>query len=425
MPLLLFALDVASVTVMTFKFFKIANRNIALHKRRSLLTGSVMAVSVAAIIFAAAMGEAFYHQLVNVGIKTTTGHLQVFPIGWDFDVIHPMSGDIPKLSDSAKIEAIISEAPFFKALGREILYQTMLYDKTDRHYYGTIVGVEPDRMKKTIPGLRLIKGEEIRRGVSDGVLISANMERYFRPALKDMMYIITGGPSGMMEGVKARYQGVVRSMPLFADHVGFTSLARIQALMGWGPDDCSTIKVMLQDKEKADMSAAWLRREFRSRGMRLEVRTWKELGGFYYHIALLGRVLVFILLMILAAITAISVSNTMLMSVRERTREIGTMMAMGLRRRGILGIFLLESFTLSLMSVIAGVGLGSVITLWFQNRGIVEGLALVLEGKLYPVLGFYPVLFSFSWILFIGAAGGFYPAYKAADLDPIEALRYA
>jgi putative ABC transport system permease protein len=228
----------------------------------------------------------------------------------------------------------------------------------------------------------------------------------------------------MMEGVKIRYKGVVKSMPLFADHVAFVSLGKMQELLGWERDDSTTIKVMLTDKDKADDAAQWLRKKFAEIGLNLEIRTWKDLGGFYYHIALLGRVLVFFLLMILAAITAISVSNTMLMSVKERTREIGTMMAMGMKKTGVIGIFLLESFSLSLISTVAGVILGCAVTRWFQLRGLLEGLALVLEGRLHPLLGLYPVLISFFWILFIGTAGGLFPAHKAANLDPIEALRY-
>jgi putative ABC transport system permease protein len=383
-----------------------------------------MFISVAAIIFAAAMGEAFYHQLLNVAIKTTTGHIQVFPRGWDFDITSPMSGDIPKLSNSSQIEKIIAETPHFKAQGREILYQVLLYDSSDDFYYAVIVGVEPQKVKKTLPGLKLLKGAAISKSIADGVFISHNMARYFDPSPNDMMYIITRSPSGMMEGVKVRYKGIVKSMPLFADHVAFVSLGKMQELLGWEYGDCTTIKVMLADKDKADDSAQWLRKKFTEIGLNLEISTWKDLGGFYYHIALLGRVLVFFLLMILAAITAISVSNTMLMSIKERTREIGTMMAMGMKRRGIIGIFLLESFSLSLISTVAGTILGGTITLWFQHRGLLEGLALVLEGRLHPRLGLVPILISFFWILFIGTAGGLYPAHKAANLDPIEALRY-
>jgi putative ABC transport system permease protein len=409
---------------MPIKFFKLAVKNLSRYRRRSFLTGLVMTLSVAAIIFAAAMGEAFYHQLVNVGIKTTTGHIQVFPKGWDFDIISPMSGDIPKLTNSSEVQKIISMAPFFKTEGREILYQTMIYDRTDSHFFGTIVGVEPERVRDTLSGIKLLKGAGISNAISNGILISPEMERYFKPALNDMMFIITGGPMGMMEGVKARYRGVARSMPVFAARVAFTGIDRVQRLLGWGPDHCSTIKVILKDKGVAETSAAWLKNVFHTRGMDLDVKTWKQLGGFYYHIALLGRVLVFLLLMILAAITAISVSNTMLMNVRERTREIGTIMALGLKRRGVLGIFLMESFSLSLLSTLLGVILGSAITLWFQHRGIVEGITLVLEGRLYPILGFWPVLFSFVWILLVGTLGGLYPAHRAANLDPIVALRH-
>lgn len=383
-----------------------------------------MALSVAAIIFASAMGEAFYNQLVNVGIKTTTGHIQVFPQGWDFDIISPMTGDIPKLNETSKIERIISSAPYFKAQGREIIYQTIIYDKTDRHYFGTIVGVEPEKVDETLPGLRLIEGMGVSSGIGNGLLLSPDMARYFKPTLNDMMYLITGGPGGMMEGVKVSYQGVVKSMPLFASHVAFTDLKKIQKLLGWRPDNCSTIKIMLEDKGHAGIAAVWLKEKFKSDGLDLEVKTWKELGGFYYHIALLGRVLVFFILMILASITAISVSNTMLMNIRERTREIGTMMALGLRRRGVLGIFLLESFSLSLISTIGGVVLGSIVTLWFQHRGIVKGLELVLEGNLFPMLGFYPILLSSLWILLIGTLGGLYPAYKASNFDPVRALGF-
>lgn len=409
---------------MSFKFIRLAVRNLALHKRRSFLTGSVMVISVAVVIFAAALGEAFYHQLVNVGIKTTTGHIQVFPRGWDFDITSPMSGKIPKLSNSSAIEKIISKSPHFKAHGREILYQVLLYDQTDNFYYTVVVGVEPEKIPETLGGLNLLKGTMISKGTTDGVMISLNMANYFNPSLNDMMYIITRSPGGMMEGIKVRYKGIIKSMPLFADHVAFVSLNKIQKLLGWGYDDCTSLKVMLTDKNKADEVAEWLRKKFNEMNLDLEVSTWKDLGGFYYHIALLGRVLVFFLLLILAAVTAISVSNTMLMSVKERTREIGTMMAMGMRKRGIIGIFLLESFSLSFMSSVGGVLLGSAVTLWFQHRGLLEGLALVLEGRLHPILGFAPVLVSFFWIFSIGTAGGLYPAYKAANLDPIEALRY-
>lgn len=385
-----------------------------------------MGASVMAIIFASGLGEAFYHQLVNVGIRTTTGHLQIYPKGWDFDIMNPMSGNIPKLKYTKGLENIILNTPFIKSFGKEIIYQVLLYDSSDDYYYASIVGAEPEKIKQTIPGLKLIKGTDLAEGLRKGILISVDMANYFKNPFKenDKMYIITGGTNGMMEGIKTSYQGIVESMPFFADRVAFVSIDKIQKLIGWEKNEFCSIKIFLQNKNKADESAVWLKEQLKKRGLNLEVKTWKELGGFYYHIALLGRVLVFILLIIIAAISAITVSNTMLISVKERTREIGTIKALGLKKKDILRIFLFESFTLSLISTFSGALLGSLITFFFEHRGIIEGIDLVLERKLFPILGIVPVAFSIIWILFIGTLSGFYPALKAANLNPIEALRH-
>ena len=130
------------------------------------------------------------------------------------------------------------------------------------------------------------------------------------------------------------------------------------------------------------------------------------------------------LVFLLAAITAISVSNTMLMSTRERTREIGTMMAQGLKGMGVVRIFLLESFYQSLVSAGAGAALGTAITIAYRHRGLIEGLTLVLEGRLFPILDVFTVTLSFAWILAIGTLGGVYPAVKASRVQPIIALRH-
>ena len=105
--------------------------------------------------------------------------------------------------------------------------------------------------------------------------------------------------------------------------------------------------------------------------------------------------------------------NIMLVSVTERTREIGLRMAVGARGRDILSQFLVEAVTLSLIGGVIGIvlGLGSsgAISYYFAWRTLVPAESIALA------------------FLFAGSVGvffGFYPARKAARLDPIEALRY-
>jgi len=122
---------------------------------------------------------------------------------------------------------------------------------------------------------------------------------------------------------------------------------------------------------------------------------------------------------LLTAIAAISllvggigIMNIMLVSVTERTREIGIRMAVGARKRDILFQFLTESVILSLMGGILGVGLA------FLSCRILYGIGI--PTAINPVI----VAVSAIFAAFVGVIFGFYPALKAAKLYPIEALRY-
>jgi len=112
-------------------------------------------------------------------------------------------------------------------------------------------------------------------------------------------------------------------------------------------------------------------------------------------------------------IGGIGIMNIMLVSVTERTREIGLRMAVGARGRDILGQFLIEAITLALIGGLIGIatGLGGAEALsrYFEWRTLVAPEAIAL---------------AFSFAAIVGVFFGFYPALKAARLDPIEALRY-
>ena len=105
--------------------------------------------------------------------------------------------------------------------------------------------------------------------------------------------------------------------------------------------------------------------------------------------------------------------NVLLVSVTERTREIGVRMAVGAKRRHILMQFLIEALALCLLGGALGVGLGFVGS---EVATMVAGWPTVTEP--------YAVLWAMVSSILVGLAVGLYPALKAARLNPIEALRY-
>ncbi len=127
-----------------------------------------------------------------------------------------------------------------------------------------------------------------------------------------------------------------------------------------------------------------------------------------------------VLTMLLAAIASVSllvggigIMNIMLVSVTERTREIGLRMAVGARGRDILTQFLVEAVTLSLIGGVIGIAFGLAGT---------RSIAYFAEWR--TLVDLRAILVAFGFAAAVGVFFGFYPARKAAGLDPIEALRY-
>ena len=114
----------------------------------------------------------------------------------------------------------------------------------------------------------------------------------------------------------------------------------------------------------------------------------------------------------------IGIMNIMLVSVSERTREIGLRKALGARKRDILAQFLVESVLLSLIGGALGVGLAWVLT------SIVKSLAASSSTAINPVIGLNSVLLATLFSMSIGLLFGIYPANRASNLTPVEALRY-
>jgi putative ABC transport system permease protein len=161
-------------------------------------------------------------------------------------------------------------------------------------------------------------------------------------------------------------------------------------------------------------------------GKGLQVIPWYEAADFYNKTVTLFSRQVLVMKIIIALVVILSISNTMMMNVMERTDEIATAMALGLRRRRVLSRFVIEGVLIGLVGGVIGVGLGYLLAIGISEVGIPmpppPGMARGFVGQIL-------VTTSLVWnaLLLAGATAliaSLYPAWKASRMVIAEALRH-
>ncbi len=138
-----------------------------------------------------------------------------------------------------------------------------------------------------------------------------------------------------------------------------------------------------------------------------------QLTGFYESTTATLYAIIFIIAGISLLVGGIGITNIMMVSVTERTREIGLRKAVGAKRRNILSQFLMESIAIASIGGVVGILLG-----------ILAGALILNAMNVTGGVGLSAILVGFGFSAFVGVVSGFYPAYKAATMNPIDSLRY-
>lgn len=410
----MFTASVIKTALTTMIAFSALRRN----KLRSTLTALGIIIGVASVITIMAIGRGTQQRIQDQISSLGSNLLIVFSKSRRDNATASVNHESSNLTIQ-DVEAIRREISSVKAVSPEVA-QNVQALANGRNSMTTIVGVSPDYLR--IRDWRLTSGSmfterELRNAARVAVIGSQTARELFGPIdpvgqsvrIKNMPFTIIG----LLESKGAGMGGANQDNRLI---IPYTTAMR--QLTG---DEYPSF-VMLQIRSAEFMSAAeeqitaLLRQRHRlsdGRKNDFEIVNQKEIADTVENITsmityLLGGIAGLSLL-----VGGIGIMNIMLVNVTERTREIGTRIAIGARPSDILLQFLIESITLSLIGGSAGVGLG-----------YAASAACSMIPNFHPIVSTGSVILAFGISFAIGVFFGFYPARKAAHMNPIAALRF-
>jgi putative ABC transport system permease protein len=426
---------------LTLRLLRIAFRNLLRSKRRNALAGGSMALGTAALVLAAGLADGIARQLSHNLVAVQTGHLQVVVRPDEF---HPQNNPFDaygqdEIPDAAALAAHVEEAGRAAGVRRAVPYLFVRGNAMSgsRSSVAWIVGIDPEREPELRAAQAPVDGSFLPPGDHTAVYVAEVAARKLRVGVGDSVSFVVQTPQGAVNSLDATVCGVFAKGAPWYDNSFYVSLRAAQALVDW-PGGATNVKVILEDgsgraiataRRAVEAAIASARPGPLPKATHVAVESYAEAGRFSWAIVEANRSALLMLSGFLYAAAGVGVVNAMLMSVRERTREIGTMRALGMRRSRVVRLFVLEGLALGAVSAVVGAAVGGAAVLSLAATGIsmkVAALSWMAGGdRLYPALLASSVLRAALSIVALSTLAALYPAFTASRLEPREALQRA
>jgi putative ABC transport system permease protein len=418
---------------------RLALRNLLRARRRTLLTGGTMALGTAALVLGSGVADGISKQLVSGLVRSQTGHLQVVARPVDFE---PQNSPFDAYSQE-RLPGAVELARTIEKDGAAVGVQRavpLLYARGtamagNRTTLASIIGIDVAREHELLAATPAVAGVPLPDGDPLAVYVSERMATKLRLQPGDSVSFVVQTPQGAVNSSDGVVCGVVRKGAPWHENAFYVPLGAAQALLDW-PGDATSVRVLLahtSERALQDAQAALTAIVQKSAppavaGTRVRVETHRQAGRFFFSIIQANQTALVVLSTFLFLAAAVGVVNSMLMSVHERTREIGTVRALGMRRGVVVQMFVAEGLVLGLLSAAAGLVVGSTIVLYLGARGIAMDtltLAWLAGGdRLWPVLRAASMGRAAFAIALLSTLAALYPARVASRLEPREALHH-
>ena len=405
-------------------FLKMAWRNVWRHKRRTLLTVAAIAFAVAISVFMRGLQRGTYEQMINNVIRINTGYLQIHKKGfWENKTLRYTFKPDQHLSE------ILSSQPRITSFAQRVEADGLA--SAEENTNGVlIIGVDPQaEAKATTLKEKIKKGIFLSQNTPQGTVIGETLAKNLKVDLGEEITLLVQGFDGSLGAGLYSVEGIFRTGDPELDRgVVFLNLKAAQELF-WLGDRISQVLIFVDDISNLKMATQNLRAELDKNTY--EVMPWDELMPELVQMIAFDNASGQLFLMLLILVVAFGILNTVLMSVFERVKEFGVMMALGMKPKKIVGLVFIESTLLSLIGVISGNIIGFGLNWYFSYHPISlsETLAEVMEefgftAQLFVKPTFSTFLEVTIAVFVISLIMTIYPTIKATRFRPVEALRH-
>ncbi len=398
---------------------RLAWRNLWRNHRRTIIMLAAISLGAWAMMFMTALTRGMVRDMIDDGISAMPGHVQAHNRQFRDD---PSVANLISIND-ASIVRLFDGAGLTHWASRVRVPAVITSERESRGV--TLLGIDPVREK----GLTFIAYEDVEgRFLEDaddaGIVIGKKLAERLDTRLGKRVVVMTQDPDNDIADRGFRIVGLFSAdMQAFEESYVFTGKTTVQDMLGIG-DSVSEIFVVGDDYRNVEPVYTQVAELI---GDSAEVIRWYDLDG--YLGAMLDVMDGFVLIWIVVIFLALSFGlvNTLVMAVFERVREIGLMLALGMKPINILGQVIIESLLLLGLGLFVGTSLA-----WASVQPIKDGVDVSIVGEgmelwgmprvLYPELLVSDIVLANVVVLVLGFLASLSPAWRAAHYEPIEAI---
>ena len=401
------------------QIFKMAFRDLGRNRRRSFFSALAVAIGLALLMLLASVIQGEMGSAIESAIQLQSGHIQVRATSYDENKSSLKWEDL--VENPEQIASQVAELDQVKTATPR-LYASGFLSTGDESTGVRINGIDPQSAANDPYRNGMISGSFLTADDREGLLIGKPAADKLHLQTGDKVSLSVNTSNGDVQEQTFTIRGIYTTDTYgFDASTVFLPLAKAQAITQT-ENHASTIFVLLKDTSFTDSVINTVKIP-----SGLEVLTWRDLNKLFVEFETLSQTYISFFYLIILAITASVIINTLIMSVYERTREIGILSAIGMRGGRIMGLFLAESSLLAIGGVLMGLVLGVFSVYLFNVNGFYIGnmglTGMLVSDTIRAKLTLNNTINVTIMTFVVTILSGLYPAVMASKMEPVQALR--